>query len=430
LLSGSFTSPNADAFNRGQLPVAQPARVLIVDDHPPTVHACREALSNAGFDVFSAIELHDALDIAARKPPQVVLADAAFLWQRDYSTFARQFRKSGDSNRCPLVLLVPPRFSQDKLDVLRPFFDDSIFKPFFVAELVDIIARHAAPPKSYGTESTSQGLQGVCEAIVPWEARIGGTIAGCHIEKLLGRGSSGVVFLGRHLALDIQVAVKLIMLPEGRGRGEELRRFLRGAKAAACIQHPNVVQILNAGRENGQCFLVHRYIPGQSLKEVMASSRRKTEGRLLDVIAEIASALEAIHYSGEASGRAVLADFGLSRAAGLGDISGGSEIVGTPYYMSPEQCQSRPLDGRSDLYSLGVTAYHALSGHLPIHGDTPVQVLRGHIEQEPRALAEVVSGVSDETSGVVMRLLAKDPDKRFQSAGELLDCLQRIKVRS
>ena len=129
-----------------------------------------------------------------------------------------------------------------------------------------------------------------------------------------------------------------------------MRRFLRGAKAAACIQHPNVVQVLNAGLEEGQCFLVQRYVAGQSLKEVIASSGRISEERLLDIVSDIASGLGAVHYSGivhrdvkpaniiiGASGKAVLTDFGLSRPGGLGDVSGGSEIVGTPYYMSPEQ---------------------------------------------------------------------------------------------
>ena len=108
-------------------------------------------------------------------------------------------------------------------------------------------------------------------------------------------------------------------------------------------------------------------------------------------------------------GAAVLTDFGLACWAAGGDISGGSEVVGTPYYMAPEQCAAGRVDGRADLYGLGVTAYQALACRLPITGETPLQVLRGHVERTPQPLGEVAPGVSREMEAIVMRLLAKAP---------------------
>jgi len=127
------------------------------------------------------------------------------------------------------------------------------------------------------------------------------------------------------------------------------------------------------------------------------------------------------------SATAMLTDFGLARSAGEGDISSRGDIVGTPFYMSPEQCEAQALDGRSDLYSLGATAYHALTGRVPIQGDTPVAVLRGHLEEMPVPPREIVRDISQGLAAVIMKLLAKSPDERYQTSEELSTALARIR---
>ena len=126
-------------------------------------------------------------------------------------------------------------------------------------------------------------------------------------------------------------------------------------------------------------------------------------------------------------GAAVLTDFGLARTIGEGDISSGSDIIGTPYYMSPEQCEALPLDGRSDLYSLGATAYHALTARRPIEGDTPLAVLRAHIHHVPTSPRALLPELSEGISRIVMKLLEKSPEARFQTAEELVAALEKLR---
>lgn len=264
-------------------------------------------------------------------------------------------------------------------------------------------------------------------------------VGGCRIVRVIGRGASGIVCLGRHRLLDVPVAVKLVYAPAARWSTDEEQRFLRGARAAALIQHPNVVEVLNAGREAGYYYLVQRYVEARTLRQVIDAEGALEEARVVRLIRDLASGLAAVHQVGivhrdvkpqnvlcTADGRAMLTDFGLARPMATADISGDSSIVGTPLYMSPEQCEGKPLDGRSDLYSLGVTAFEALTGTVPITGSTPLDVLRGHIERQPPRLRDVRPAVSQEMDELVARLLAKDPADRFPSATDLVAALDEI----
>ena len=250
----------------------------------------------------------------------------------------------------------------------------------------------------------------------------------------------GTVYLGRHLLLDVPVAVKVFSDAPMRWNDEDLQRFIRGARAAARIQHPNVVPVLNAGREGDLYFLVQRYVEGQTLRDRVDAQGRLGEADVIRIVRDIASGLAAAHQIGivhrdvkpgniilAADDTAMLTDFGLARPIGVGEVSSKAEIVGTPYYMSPEQCEGLALDGRSDLYSLGATAYHALTGRPPIPGDSLVAVLRGHSSYVPPEPRELAPGLSPPLSRIVMRLLAKKPDQRYASAEEVIAAVSKVK---
>ena len=200
-----------------------------------------------------------------------------------------------------------------------------------------------------------------------------------------------------------------------------------------------MVPVLNAGKEKEFYFLVQRYIEGEPLNRRIESKGHFSEKTVVGVLRDIASGLGAAHRLGivhrdvkpaniiiKQTGAAVLTDFGLARAAGQGDISSRGDIVGTPYYMSPEQCSGLPVDGRSDLYSLGATACHALTGRRPVEGDSAMAVLKAQIEQVPPAPRALAPQVSEGISALIMRLLGKAPDERHQTAEGLLIALHKL----
>lgn len=253
------------------------------------------------------------------------------------------------------------------------------------------------------------------------------------IIRLLGRGGMGAVYLARDLTLDREVAVKVIKTgTEGR---EIYDRFRREARTAAKLSHPNIVPLHAFGEVEGMPYFVMGYVRGESL-----ASRLRRDGKLSDdegrrVVAEIADALDHAHRQGvvhrdikpdnvlidDESGRAMLTDFGVAKALGSADtMTVAGSVVGTPHYMSPEQASGRTdIDGRSDIYSLGVMAYTMFSGRLPFDGNTVSEILSKHLTQEPAPLRSLAPNVSDGTAQVVERCLAKDRAQRWPDARSL-----------
>ena len=413
--------------------MTQRPTVLLAEDHAQTVRVCSEALARAEMRVVVAADTARAAALTAADRPAAVLMDAAL--PGDVEEFCRQLRRSG----VPLVLLLPPRLAGREADALCALADECVRKPFDADDLARRVthlaaARPAAQVKPYPAAKTAGGSV-VADGGTGREDYSGREIAGCVLEREIGRGATSIVYLARHATLDIPVAVKLMPAALQRWDAEERRRFIRGARAAARIDHPAVVPVLNAGEDGGCYFLVQRYVEGETLQARLDRLTSLPEKDVRAVVLQVAAGLGAAHRLGivhrdvkpaniilSTGGQALLTDFGLARI-GEADISSGSAVVGTPLYMSPEQCSGKALDGRSDLYSLGASAYHALVGRPPISGDSPVAVLRNHLERLPDPPHLAARGVSTSFSSVLMRLLAKDPDARFRDAAELIAAL-------
>jgi serine/threonine-protein kinase len=256
------------------------------------------------------------------------------------------------------------------------------------------------------------------------------------LERELGRGGMGVVYLAREVRLDRLVAIKL--LPPHLGAQEPLReRFLKEARTAAKLSHPNIVQIFAADEAGDFVFFAMAYVDGETLAQRVAARGPLVPAEASRILRETAWALGHAHAQGvihrdvkaanilleRESGRALVADFGIARvASGAGETTGG-ERLGTPEFMSPEQASGEPVDARSDLYSLGVVAYYALSGGLPFTGDTVQAILAKHITQRAPSLASTARGVPRPLVRVVERCLEKDPAARFQAAPALAEAL-------
>jgi len=248
------------------------------------------------------------------------------------------------------------------------------------------------------------------------------------IVRLLGRGGMGAVYLARERSLDRLVAIK-ILPPETATDADTRERFRREARTAAKLTHPNIVPLHTFGDVEGMLYFVMGYVKGESLAERMRREGKLPEEDVRRILAEVADALHYAHKQGvvhrdikpdnilidDESGRPMLTDFGVAKARASGTtLTEAGAVVGTPYYMSPEQASgARDIDGRSDLYSLGVMGYAMLSGRLPFEGESFRDIIVQHVTQEPAPLAALVPEVPPDLAQTVMRCLAKEPAARW-----------------
>ena len=245
------------------------------------------------------------------------------------------------------------------------------------------------------------------------------------IDRELGRGGMGIVYLAREVHLDRPVAIKL--LPPDRAAQALLRqRFLREARLAASLSHPNIIPIHAVEDAGGFVFYVMAYVDGETLAERVRQRGPLPSSEAARILREVAWALASAHAQGvvhrdvkpdnilieRATGRVLVTDFGIAAAAG----DAGDGISGTPEFMSPEQALGGQIDARSDLYGLGATAFFALTGRLPFEGSSPTEVLARQVTEPPPPLASLGLPVPRKLALLVDRCLAKPPEHRPASA--------------
>jgi len=256
------------------------------------------------------------------------------------------------------------------------------------------------------------------------------------LERELGRGGMGVVYLAREVRLDRLVAIKL--LPPARASDAKLReRFLREARTAAKLSHPHIIPIFTVDEVGAFVFFAMAYVAGETLTERVVRRGPLAPSEAARVLREIAWALAYAHSQGlvhrdvkpdnimleETSGRALVADFGIAGLVrGAAGLDGG-EVIGTPEFMSPEQALGEHVDGRSDLYALGVVGYFALSGKLPFEAGKAAQVLAKQVTEPAPPLASVAPGVPRRIAQAIDRCLAKDPADRPASGENVAELL-------
>lgn len=260
------------------------------------------------------------------------------------------------------------------------------------------------------------------------------------MTRLLGAGAFAWVYEAVDLDLEIPVALK-VLRPEYAGDPAAETRFRREATTAARLRHPNIVFIRDVGEAEGTVFVAMDLLP-LSLERRLEVLPRLPESEVVRLALDIAAALSIAHADGVvhrdikpdnvmlgSNGEAIVADFGLAGAftgERLQDdvaINDAGKVMGTPHYFSPEQARGLDVDGRSDLYSLGVMCFRAATGQLPFEGNDWYAVAQQHVEAEPVSPRLLVPDLSEPFCAIVMRLLAKEPDQRFASATLLADAL-------
>ncbi|HEX5819355.1 MAG TPA: serine/threonine-protein kinase, partial [Gemmatimonadales bacterium] len=256
------------------------------------------------------------------------------------------------------------------------------------------------------------------------------------LERELGRGGMGVVYLARELNLDRAVALKV--LPPDLAAMPELReRFLREARTAALLSHPNIVPIHHAAEADGFAFFAMGFVDGGNLADHLRDRGRLSPAETVRVLREVAWALAYSHARGvvhrdvkpenvmleRATGRVLVTDFGIARDDRTTPLTEHGRVMGSVHYMSPEQATGEPVDGRSDLYALGVIGYQALAGRLPFTADAPGAVLVAHATKPAPPVREAAPDVPAALARVIDRCLAKTPAERYATGEALADAL-------
>lgn len=267
------------------------------------------------------------------------------------------------------------------------------------------------------------------------------------LERLLGRGGMGAVYAATHVDLDRLVAIKLL-LSDFTSDADALERFRREARAAARLNHPNVADTFDYGvLPEGGAYIVMELVEGQTLREYMDTTGTVAVAEAAEIGRQVSNGIDAAHRSGivhrdlkpsniiltrdhQDQLQAKVVDFGVAKlkehsTTGGGLTSSGS-LIGTPRYMSPEQCSGHKIDERSDIYSLGVILYEMLAGRPPFDAPTATAIAIKHIQQPPPSLKEFRAAIPLELDSFLRQVLDKDPEKRPQSAADFAKKLSQV----
>ena len=279
--------------------------------------------------------------------------------------------------------------------------------------------------------------EGARRPLVRQVHQLGDTFAGYEIEELLGRGGMSEVVRARNPKLGNVVALKLLA-PELAEDDVFRERFVRESRIAASLDHPNALPIHDAGEADGVPYIAMRFVDGPNLGQLLRRSELPVE-HAVSIVAQVAGALDAAHERGlihrdvkpanilidryfgaDAAPHVYLADFGVAKhTLSRSGLTSTGEFVGTIDYVAPEQIEGKPVDSRTDVYSLGCVLYECLTGKKPFDRDSNVAVMYAHLLEPPPVPSEARTGLPPELDAVVAKALAKSPDERYATCGEL-----------
>ncbi len=267
----------------------------------------------------------------------------------------------------------------------------------------------------------------------------GFVIGRCRLVKLLGRGGMGYVYQARHLTLQIDVVVK-ILASDLTGNQKLIARFVREARSTAQLDHPNIVRIFDLGQEGGYFYIVMQFIEGENVQEILDRDYKLDWREAARIVANAATGLAYAHARGiihrdikpdnimvSLENEVKVADFGLAKnVSGEVPITRSGSLLGTPHYMSPEQCQGVPTDERTDIYSLGITFYQLLTGELPYSGETFTAILYKQVHEPLPIDPPSHPDVPPEVWELLASMTDKERDERLRNAEEIVTRLEEL----
>lgn len=469
---------------------AETCRLLVVDDNELNRDILARQLTRSGYKVEVAHDGRTALDYVAQGGFSLVLLDLR-MPEIDGMEVLRAIRSKHSAAELPVIMVTATDHSEDVVEAFKLGANDYVTKPFdfpiVLARVRSQLAQHkpdvAAPPETprpspsssaarpeAASESEdgsdvrrelasaqtvqSKGLDGWNETVAEAETRAspetkpkerallpGTRLGNYEIVGVLGRGAMSVVYEAHNILLGENVALKV--LPTSFRTDEAaIARFQREARAAARVEHPNVVAVLDVGHWSDSYFIAMQLIRGTTVDQSIAKHGRFSWQEATRIAVEVLRALAAVHKLGvihrdikpanlllNEKGKVKLSDFGLARFFELSfakpDLTETGAVMGTPFYMSPEQAGGEPVDARTDIYSLGATYFACLTGNPPFVG-TATEVLRAHCTRTPPAPRDLIADLPEVCSNVVLRAMQKHADDRYQSADEMLAELEPL----
>jgi hypothetical protein len=257
------------------------------------------------------------------------------------------------------------------------------------------------------------------------------------LENELGRGGMAIVYGGRDAHLGRRVAVKVLPPELAFGGGSMVERFKREAQTAAKLDHPNIIPVFRVSHGGKLCWYVMKYLEGESLDHILEREGQLAVDRTCDIIAQTASALDYAHQNQvvhrdvkpanvviDKKGWITVTDFGIAKALDANTLTASGSIIGTPYYMSPEQCKGKKVGPAADQYSLAVMAYQMLGGHVPFTGDSAVEIVHKHVADPVPPLGVLRPNLPPKVVEVIERALAKSAEERFATVSDFAKALK------
>ena len=408
-------------------PSARVPHLLIVDDVAENRAILARRFQRHGYRITEASDGFRALELMAAQGFDLVLLDV-MMPGIDGLEVLKRIRKQHSSSSLPVIMVTALAQNEDVVKALKLGANDYVTKP---VDLPVILARIRAQLRIRDAAAPDPAAS-ADDARSPADVRAGTTLAGRYLlESRIGSGTYGTVFRATHTELGHAVAVKVLQ-GSANANPDSLARFRREGITACRVRHPNAVQVMDFGvTPGGVAYLVMELLSGYSLDRELVDGRRITLARTVKIMVPVCDALAAAHRYGIvhrdvkpaniflhlAGGEEVpkVLDFGIARIVGEAAadprVTLEGFIVGTPVYMSPERFRNQPIDGRSDVYSVGVTLYQMLTGRLPFAADhaDPMAVAMRHLEATPPPMG---ADVPEAVEAVVMNALRKRPEHR------------------
>jgi len=426
-------------------------RIVVADDSSLNRMLLCSMLQEAGYDVRAASDGREALALIETDPPELVLLDVQ-MPVMDGHAVCRELHRKPRLATIPVVFISALDDMSEKLKGFEAGGIDYVTKPFEPAEVLARVGTHVKLFRTQSeltrrnielqrkNEQLQQAQERTERIFLALSEALPGTVLDdtYRLDEKIGEGGFGAVFRGTHLSLRRQVAVKVLRPSTLHDGAEQVARFRREGIAACRVVHPNAIEVLDFGvSSNGMAYLVMELLSGRTLGSLLFEKRTLPVSRCASIVIPICGALEAAHAAGivhrdikpdnvflhqSETGEIVkVVDFGIARL--LDDSQPGDtapvtqvgSLIGTPTYMAPERLLGMPYDARSDIYSLGVLMYFALSNEMPFEKASPAnigEIMRLHLTTRPRSLTDHVPEVPERVADLVMRAIDYDPLQR------------------